>query len=648
MLSPMSKPRYYKKIYQKEGKKKKWILNLLQAALLGLLIIPIAAFAIFIYYAKDLPRPEKITDVTLAQPTKIYDNTGNVLLYEVYGDERRQMLALADIPLRLQQAIIATEDAGFYEHSGVSLTGTGRALLINLGLRESQFQKPGGSTITQQLARNSFLTREKTIRRKIREFILTLDLERRYSKNEILSFYLNQIPFGSTSYGVGAASELYFQKHPRDLTTAESAVLAALIQAPTYYSPHGPNTDTLLARKDYVLSRMEQEGFITSQEATEAKLEQLVFQDVSDTIRAPHFVLYVLDGLVNKYGEDFVRERGLRIITSLDWALQQQAEQAVKEVAQQNVASQAHNASLVALNPQTGEILAMVGSKDWFASSYPEGCIPGSNCLFDPKVNVATYSQGRQPGSAFKPFVYAVAFQKGASAETTVIDELTNFGIWGGKEYIPRNYDGVFRGEVTLREALGQSLNIPSIKVLMDMAGIEDSLVLAKSLGISTLRDASFYGPALVLGGGEVRLLDMTSAYGVFAADGKKAPPVSVLTVTDAKGNVLEKNQNIPIRVLSPDIAKQITSILADNETRTPLFGPRSELFIPNYLVAVKTGTTQEYKDAWTLGYTSNLVVGVWVGNSNNMPTYKKPGVTLAAPIWNRVMNYALQNPSFQ
>lgn len=644
-LSPMSKSHHYKKTYQKEGAKKKWALNLLQAALLGLLIAPIAAFAIFVYYAKDLPRPEKITDVTLAQPTKIYDRTGNILLYEVYGEERRQVLPLSDIPLHLQQAIIATEDAEFYEHTGISLTGTGRALLINLGLRESRSQRPGGSTITQQLARNSFLTREKTISRKIRELILTVELERRYSKNEILGFYLNQIPFGSTAYGVGAASDLYFQKHPSDLTLAESALLAALIQAPTYYSPHGSNTDILFARKDYVLSRMSQEGFITPQEAADAAEERLVFQDVSDSIRAPHFSLYVLDSLTSKYGEDFVRERGLRVTTSLDWKLQQQAEQAVKEVARQNAAFQSHNASLVALNPQTGEVLAMVGSKDWFAPPYPEGCIPGSTCLFDPKVNVATYYQGRQPGSSFKPFVYAVALQKGATDETVVVDELTNFGIWGGVEYIPQNYDGKFRGEVTLREALAQSLNIPSVKVLMDIAGIEESVALAKSLGITTLREPSFYGPALVLGGGEVRLLDMTSAYGVFAAEGKKAPPIAVLTVTDAKGNVLEKNQNSPIRILSPNIAEQITSILSDNETRAPLFGSQSQLFIPNYSVAVKTGTTQEYKDAWAIGYTSDIVIGVWAGNSNNVSTNKKPGVTLAAPIWNRVMTYALEHP---
>ena len=646
----MSKSRHYKKIYQKGAPKKKWALIMLQAAVFTLLIIPVVGFGTFIYYAKDLPRPERLSEAVLAQPTKIYDRAGKVLLYEVYGEEKRQVVPLKDIPLHLQQAVIAIEDAEFYSHKGISLKGIGRAFLINLGLRESQFQKPGGSTITQQLARNSFLTKEKTIPRKIRELVLALELERRYSKEEILTFYLNQIPFGSTAYGVGAASELYFQKHPKDLTLAESAVLAALIQAPTYYSPYGPHKDTLLARKDHVLSRMVEEGFAAQEEAEAAKAEPLVFQDASITIRAPHFVLYVLDDLMKRYGEEFVREQGLRVITSLDWELQQQAEQAVKEVAQQNVAFGAHNAALVALNPRDGEILAMVGSKDWFASSYPEGCASGKDCLFDPKVNVATYRQGRQPGSAFKPFVYALAFQNGATDETVVVDEPTNFGVWGGKEYIPQNYDGRFRGEVTLRQALAQSLNIPSIKVLVDMAGGAEGVDFAKTPGIGTLSDPSFYGPALVLGGGEVRLLDMASAYGVFAAEGQKTPPVAILSIQDARGNMLGKNQNTPIRVLPPEIAHLITGILSDNEARAPVFGERSLLFIPSASapVAVKTGTTQEFRDGWTLGYTANLVVGVWAGNNDNSPTLREPGVALAAPIWNRVMTYAFASPSLR
>jgi membrane peptidoglycan carboxypeptidase len=633
---------YYKKTYNKESNPKKWSKRLIQMALLGLLLAPILVFGLFVYYTKDLPRPEKFTELTLAQPTRIYDRTGTVLLYEVFGEEKREIIPLAQIPQSLQRAVIATEDAEFYDHFGISLRGTGRALLINLGLRESQSRRPGGSTITQQLARNSFLTQDKNLPRKIREFILTLELERSYSKNDILGFYLNQIPFGSNAYGIGAATDLYFEKKPSELTIAESALMAALIQAPTYYSPHGSNTDALFARKDFVLRRMQEEQFITPEEYEKAVAEEIAFQDVGLSIRAPHFVLQVVEELMQKYGEDFVRERGLRVTTSLDWELQQLAEQSVEEIAEINTAYGAHNAAFVAINPQTGEVLAMVGSKDWFAESYPEGCTSGKDCLFDPKVNVATYYQGRQPGSAFKPFVYALAFQKGADGETIVVDEQTNFGVWGGKEYIPQNYTGTFRGPISLREALAQSINIPAVKVLVDFAGIEESVLFAEKLGITTLREPSFYGPALVLGGGEVRLIDMVSAYGVFASEGKKIPPVTILRVDDTRGNVLEQNHNTAIRILSPDVTEEITSILADNEARAPLFGPRSSLYIPDYDVAVKTGTTQEYKDAWTLGYTSDIVAGVWVGNNDNTPTSKKPGVTLAAPIWNHFMAKAL------
>ena len=638
----MAKVSHFKKIYRKEGNAKKSTKLLFQVVFFVFLLIPMVVFATFIYYARDLPRPEKFSEITIAQPTKIYDRSGNVLLFEVFGEEKRQIIPFSAIPDHLKDAVLATEDAEFYNHLGLSIKGTARSLLINLGLRKSRFQRPGGSTITQQLARNSFLTREKTVSRKIRELILTLQLEKTYSKNDIFGFYLNQIPFGSNAYGVSAASERYFQKEPNELTVAESAVLAALIQAPSYYSPHGPNKDTLLERKDYVLSRMAQEDFLTSEQSQEAKQEELIFQDVSSTIRAPHFVLSIIDTLMAKYGEDFIRENGLRVITSLNWELQQIAEQSVKEIADRNTAYRAHNAALVAIDPQTGEILALVGSKDWFGTSFPEDCMPGKDCLFDPKVNVATYAKGRQPGSAFKPFVYAAAFLNGATDETTVIDEETNFGIWGGKEYIPVNYDGVFRGEVTLREALAQSLNIPSVKVLVDMAGIEESVALAKEFGITTLRDASFYGPALVLGGGEVRLLDMVSAYGVFATEGRKIPPVSILQIQDTNGKIIESNTTTSIRVLAPEVARTITSIISDNEARTPLYGPQSLLLIPGYNVAVKTGTTQEYKDAWTLGYTKDIVVGVWVGNSNNTPTNKRPGVTLAAPLWNRFIVQAL------
>lgn len=627
-----------KKVYQPKGNRWKWGLRIAEALFLILFLLFLTGFGIFVYYAKDLPRPEKFSELAIAQPTKIYERTGTFLLYEVFGEEKREILALAEISDHLKEAIIATEDAEFYSHFGISPRGTARALLINLGLRPSRTSRPGGSTITQQLARTSFLTREKTVTRKIREFVLTLELERRYSKDQIFEFYLNQVPFGSNIYGVGAASEFYLQKKPTELSVAESALLAALIQAPTYYSPFGPHQEELLVRKNYVLNRMVQEGFLTKEQAEGSKQQELVFKEPVPFIRAPHFVFSALEQLTNIYGEDFVSKSGLKVYTSLDWGLQQIAESAVAEFAQQNEIFGAYNAALVALSPVTGEVLAMVGSKNWFADPFPADCTPGKDCLFDPKVNVATYQPGRQPGSAFKPFVYATAFEKGYDDKTVVVDEETNFGIWGGKEYIPQNYDGKFRGEVTLRQALAQSLNIPSVKVLVELAGIEDSVTTAKEAGITTLKNPSFYGPALVLGGGEVRLLDMVSAYGVFATNGRRIPPVTILSIEDAKGEVVWQNRNTPIQILPPQVAQLVTDILSDNEARTPIFGPRSPLYIPQYRVAVKTGTTQEFKDAWTIGYTSDIVAGVWAGNNDNTPVSKKSGVGLAAPIWNRFM----------
>lgn len=609
---------------------------------MSVVVLALAGLAAFLYFARDLPRPEKFSELKVSQPTKIYDRTGGVLLYEVFGEEKREILSLEEIPDHLRQAVLATEDAEFYSHFGVSIRGTMRALFINLGLRDSRTRKPGGSTITQQLARTSFLTREKTITRKIREFVLTLELERRYAKDEILEFYLNRIPFGANIYGVGAASQFYFQKPADELNLEESAALAALIQAPTYYSPYGPQAEDLLSRKNYVLDRMVQEGFLAAEEARETKQRELAFAKPGFAISAPHLVLQTVEQLMNTYGEDFVRQNGLKVYTTLDWELQQMAEEAVRGLAERNKAFNAHNAALVAIRPSTGEVLALVGSKDWFGEPFPKDCAAGRDCLFDPKVNVATVLQGRQPGSAFKPFVYAAAFERGYDDQTLVVDEETNFGVWGGKEYVPQNYDGRFRGEVTLRQALAQSLNIPSVKVLLDLAGIEESVALAKEAGITTLKDPSFYGPALVLGGGEVRLIDMVSAYGVFATNGRKIPPVTILRVEDARGRVLKENQNTSIQILSPEIAELLTDILSDNEARTPVFGARSQLLLPGYTVAVKTGTTQEYKDAWTIGYTEDIVAGVWAGNNDNTSTDKKPGVTLAAPVWNSFMARAL------
>ncbi|GAI03056.1 unnamed protein product, partial [marine sediment metagenome] len=355
--------------------------------------------------------------------------------------------------------------------------------------------------------------------------------------------------------------------------------------------------------KDYVLNRMAQEGYLTQEQAEQAKKQELEFAKVSQTIKAPHFVLYVEEYLFGKYGKNFLEQRGFKVYTTLDWELQEAAEIAVEEGVEKNKGYKAYNASLVAINPKTGEILVMVGSADWFGESYPEGCevTPEADCLFDPMVNIATYGIGRQPGSAFKPFVYVTAFQNSYDDEYIVIDEETNFGVWGGDEYIPKNYDGLFRGPVTLRQALAQSINVPSVKVLLNLAGLPESIETAKKCGITTLnRPASFYGPSIVLGGGEVRLLDMVSAYGVFAAEGKRYPPVSILRIEDSKGNIIEEKKKTPKRVLEEETTRLLNDVLSDNEARAPMFGYNSPLYFSDYQVAAKTGTTDNWRDAWT------------------------------------------------
>jgi membrane peptidoglycan carboxypeptidase len=392
---------------------------------------------------------------------------------------------------------------------------------------------------------------------------------------------------------------------------------------------------------------MESLGFITDAEAEKAKKEEVKFADIIQPIKAPHFVLYIRDYLQSKYGEDFLKERGLKVFTSLDWDSQQAAEKAVEIGAKNNEKYRAYNASLVAIDPKNGEVLAMVGSKDYFGKTYPEGCIPGKNCLFEPNPNVALL--GRQPGSAFKPFIYATAFSKGYDDQYIVTDEQTNFGSWGGKDYIPQNYDGKFRGPVTLRQALAQSLNVPSVKVLLNLADSEeifrsgeepDSIKTAKNLGITTLKPP--YGPSIVLGGWEVKLLDMVSAYGVFAEDGLKVSPVFVLKIEDSEGNIIEENHKDQQRVLDAEVARLINDILSDNTARAPIFGLRSPMYFDQYKVAAKTGTTEGYKDGWIIGYTHSIVAGVWVGNNDGSLMQKEPGIVLAGPIWRDFMNSAL------
>ncbi len=662
----MAERHFYRKTYQ-QNKQKRGAFFVLKFFGFCFLFFILGLLFLFIFYAKDLPRPEKFTEKQVIQSTKIYDRSGSVLLYEIYGEEKRTLVSLDKMPDYLKEAVIVTEDANFYHHFGVDLKGIARAVLINLKIKEPVY---GGSTIPQQLIRSTFFSTEKTAERKTREIILAVELDRRYSKDQILEWYLNQVPFGSNSYGVEAASQTYFNKSVSEISLPEATVLAALIQAPSRLSPFGPNKEELLARKDYVLGRMATEGFLTKAGAEELKKEEIKFIEKPVRILAPYFTLWVKQQLEETYGEDFLRREGLKIYTSLDWQLQEIAEKALKDGVERNEIYNAYNGGIVALNPKTGEILSMsVGTGDYYAQALPENCIEGETCLFDPKFNVVIgteKSPGRQPGSAFKPFVYATAFKKGFDDKTQVLDAPTNFGLWGDKEYTPQNYDGRFRGWVVLRQSLAQSLNVPSIKVLylagletkidsLDindflgkesvlLEGLKESIETAKDLGITTLnKPLSAYGPAIVLGGGEVSLLEMTSAYGVFANQGLKVPPVAILKIEDSKGNIIYENKKEPQRVLSSEVANLITDILSDNEARSAMFGPRSHLYFENYKVAAKTGTTDNFRDCWTVGYTPSIAVGVWIGNNNNTPMIKKqPAATVAGPIFHQFLEEVL------
>ena len=615
---------------------------------LGLIALILGSGAFAYSIVSALPNPERISERSVVESTKIYDRTGKVLLYEIHGEEKRTVIALHDIPETMREAAIAAEDDKFYTHIGLDGLGILRALIKNVS-RGGVYQ--GGSTITQQLIKSSLLTTDRTLSRKIKEAILAILVERKYSKDEILELYLNQIPYGANAYGVESAAQTYFAKSAKDLTLSESALLASLPKAPTYYFNR---QDELKKRKDWVLDRMAELGFVSKTEAETAKKEILAFSALKQNIRAPHFVFFVREYLNEKYGEEFVENGGLKVITSLDWELQEEAEKIIKEGAAENEKLvEAYNASLVSIDPQTGEILAMVGSRDYWAPPLPGGCSPGINCKFDPMVNIVVRS--RQPGSSFKPFVYATAFKKGYLPETVLFDVPTEFNVncnpdgtpgRGVKEedcYHPRNYDGKFRGPVTLRQALAQSLNLPSVKLLY-LAGISDSIRTAQDLGITTLDNPDRFGLTLVLGGAEVKLLEMTSAFGVFAQEGILHPHTSVLRIENPKGTVLEERKDMAIPVLDTGVARTVNDVLSDNESRIPVFSPRSSLYFAGRQVAAKTGTTQDFRDAWVIGYTPSIVTGIWVGNNDNSTMNQTVGssIMVAGPIWHKFMEAVL------
>lgn len=581
----------------------------------------------------------------VAQSTKIYDRTGTVLLFDIHEEVKRTVIPFEEIPREAKNAAVAIEDDNFYQHKGISPVSILRAFFVDIF---SGDVRQGGSTITQQLIKNTLLTTDQTLARKLKEAVLALKLERTINKDEILNSYLNEIPYGSNIYGIEAASESFFGKHAHDLSLAEAAYLASLPKAPTYYSPYGQHQPELEHRKNVVLERMKALGYISEEEIQAAKSETVSFVPKgNESIKASHFVFYVRDQLNTLLGERRVAEGGFRIITSLDWSLQQKAEEMTKEyIARVEDTFTASNAAMVGIDPKTGQVLVMVGSRDWFASPLPEGCTPGKNCAFEPQVNAAAYATGRQPGSAIKPVIYATAFKKRYTPDTVVFDLETEFnsscnpdgtapeGIDPETCYRPKNYDERFRGPVSLRNALAQSINVPSVKVLY-LAGLEDSLKTAKDLGITTLNDPGRYGLTLVLGGGEVRLLELVGAYGVFANDGVLNPTASILRIEDGEGNTLQEFSPQPKQALDPNIARTVTNILSDEEARAPAFGRHSYLYFDGRDVAAKTGTTNNSRDAWVVGYTPNFALGLWVGNNDNRPMVKRVAGFIAAPLWN-------------
>lgn len=596
--------------------------------------MPLAATALILLFlytffifkiAYQLPTPDHLLSVK-PLTTEFYDRN-NTLLYRLYDNENRSLVQLKDLPPYLVQATLAIEDKNFYRHNGVDPLAIGRAAIHD-------FKNPnnleGASTITQQLVKNSLLTPERTYARKAKEIILAFWVEKVYSKDNILQMYFNEVPYGGPAWGVEAASEMYFGKHAKDLDLAQAAYLAGLPASPTEYSPYGTQPQLGKKRQVEVLKRMVEEKYISKETADAAAVEELSLASPHSDIKAPHFVMYVKDYLAQTLGSRVVSQGGLKVYTTLDLDLQKQAEQIVKKEVDKLSSFNVQNGAAMITDPKTGQILAMVGSKD-----YNEPNFGNYN------VTLAL----RQPGSSIKPITYAAAFKKGYSPGNTILDTPISFTDNWGRSYSPVNYDGRFHGPVSIRTALGSSFNIPAVKLLATI-GIEDMIQTARDLGISTFNDSSRYGLSLTLGGGAVKMIDMMSVYGTLANLGVKETPTPIIKVTDSEGNIIDEYKDSNQRVLEPQISYLITSILSDNNARTPAFGPNSLLYFPGQAVAVKTGTSDDKIDNLTFGYTENYVIGVWVGNPDNSPMNQAltSGITGAAPIWRRIFEVLLKD----
>lgn len=603
---------------------------------------------------KDLPSPEELTKRSVQVSTKIYDREG-VLLYTIYKDENRTPIPFDKIPVQVRAATVASEDAQFYSHPGFSIRGIIRSIITNIRNKKLT----GGSTITQQLVKNALLTPEKTIPRKLKEIILSIQVERVFSKDQILEMYLNEVAYGGTVYGIQEAALSYFGKEPKSLTLAEAALLASLPQSPTKYSPFGSNPEVSVEKKNEVLKRMFENGFITKQQELEAINENIVFSQNKTPIIAPHFVFYVRDLLEEKYGKEVVQEGGLNVVTSLDYNIQKLAESVVASEVDKLKSLNVTNAAVVVLNPKTGEVLAMVGSRDYFDTAN------------DGQVNVTL--RPRQPGSSIKVVNYAYALGNGLTPAIIIPDTPTTFKVEGQEDYVPKNYDEKFRGNISLRSALAESRNIPAVKVLSSY-GVEHMVDLGTKMGITTWDNPKNYGLSLTLGGGEVRLIDLAQVYATVADYGNRPDINPILSVTNFNGKTLEEfncvnsdgpiKATIPIaastsgsltyldqdiscggpRIIKPEVAYLLTNILKDNNARSPAFGTNSFLNIKNHPeVAVKTGTSNDLRDNLTVGYTRDYLVAVWIGNNDNSEMSRvASGVTGATPIFNNIMSALL------
>ena len=585
--------------------------------------------ALSFYLFWGIPLPTKLSSGTIPVSTKLLDRNGN-LIYEIYSDRRRTPIKLSEIPDYVKSATIAIEDKDFYKHRGFSFSGIIRAAYKPLFRQKLE----GGSTISQQLVKNALLTPERTIQRKIREVFLTVIIEGIYTKDQILEMYLNQIPYGGTAYGIEAASETYFGKKTKDLTLAEATLIAGLPQRPSTYSPFGAHPELAKLRQEEVLKQMAENKFLTQEEADKALKEELKYAEVK-TPKAPHFALWIKEQLAEKYGEKMVEQGGLRVTTTLDLPIQDLAQEAVASEVAKLKRQHVGNGAAIVTRPKTGEILAMVGSKDYFAEDE------------DGKVNVVLAK--RQPGSSIKPINYALALRdEKITLATTLADVPSCFSVSGQELYCPSNYDGTFHGLIQARFALGNSYNIPAVKVLA-LNSVDNFVEFAKSMGLTTLTDPKNYGLSLTLGGGEVRPYDMAEAFGVLANQGIKQLLVAIKKVETWEGKVLEehdiKNQELAgERILPTGVTFLVSHTLHDNNARTQAFGPTSFLNVSGHPeVSVKTGTTNDRRDNWTIGYTEQAVVVAWVGNNNNTSmSGAVSGVSGASPIWNRIMKAVL------